>query len=40
MENKKEKGDKKESKLLKLNSLKAKKILKWEPVLSFKKPLK
>ena len=34
---KKEKGDKKESKLLKLNSLKAKKILKWEPVLSFQK---
>ena len=28
---------KKESKLLKLNSLKAKKILKWEPVLTFQK---
>ena len=38
MENKKKKKViKKESKLLKLNSLKAKKILKWEPVLSFQK---
>ena len=36
---KKEKG-KKESNLLKLNSNKAKKILKWEPILNFKESVK
>ena len=34
---KRDKGRKKESKLLKLNSFKAKKILKWEPILNFNK---
>ena len=37
---KKDKTKKKESKLLKLNSLKSKKVLSWEPVLTFKDSVK
>ena len=37
---KKNKHDKKESKLLKLNSKKSKKFLKWEPILNFEQSVK